>query len=54
MKDQDELTLPAKEYRKLEGLIEKVRKYVDIETKETKENLSLGTLDYLKKYRINR
>ncbi|OAG33414.1 hypothetical protein NEIG_00969 [Nematocida sp. ERTm5] len=51
MKDMGIYSLPIKEQSKLQELLDKVKGYTE---NETKENLSLGTLDYLRKYRINR
>lgn len=51
MKDE-QLNIPAEEHQKLSSLINTAKRILQ-EKRPNQENLSLGTLEYLKKYRIN-
>jgi len=48
----DELSIPAEERAALASVIDKAKEI--LRTKQRDEHLSIGTLEYLKKYRILR
>lgn len=52
MKKEPDTNMRQDEQEKLSAVIEKARKILETK-KSPDENLSLGTLEYLKKYRID-
>ncbi|KAI5189360.1 hypothetical protein NEMIN01_0423 [Nematocida minor] len=53
MKEEECNYISSDEYNKLSSVLDKARRILNTAPIQKEENLSLGTLEYLKKYRID-